>query len=72
MKTLKRWFAYFVMRSLEIRLQDQREAMFFVKDEKTRILISLSKIYTEQELAKSRANYIALLPPGKRKTFDIA
>ncbi len=71
-KFFKRCAAWCVMRSLEIQLHGQDQAMRDCLDAQTREHIAVSRTYTRKELAKARADYIALLPPGQRRTFKTA
>ena len=68
----KRCAAWYVVRSLEIQLHGQDQAMRDCLDAQTREHIAVSRTYTRHELAKARADYIALLPPGQRRTFKTA
>lgn len=69
---LRRLLALFKVRSLEIRLHDQNEALLAVRDTDTRIEISISKRRTQRELANARARYTELLPVGVRETWRTA
>lgn len=72
LQTFRRLVAAFNVRSLEIRLHDQTEAMQNVRDTDTRIEISVSKRKTQRELANARARYNELLPVGERRTWRTA
>lgn len=60
------------MRILEVELHDLNEALHYIGGPEAHLQIDLARIRTQRELAKARADYIALLPPGKRLTFLVA
>lgn len=66
---IRRAFAKWKMRSLEIDLHGMNEAMQYVQDEETRIRISLARERARRALVIARAEYLALLPAGERQTF---
>lgn len=69
---IRRAVALFLVRSLEIRLHDQISALQVVTDRDVRDQITAALRVTRRELAAARANYIALLPPGTRRTWAFA
>ena len=69
---IRRGIAGWQMRSLEVTLQGQNDTLEVVRDQETRAHIILARSVTQRELAKARANYIALLPAGERRTFVVA
>lgn len=72
LNAIRRGFALFRLRSLEIRLHDMNEAMQCVEDEETRIAISLARAQTRRDLKAARDEYLSLLPAGKRRTWQSA
>lgn len=69
---IRRALAIFRIRSLEIQLDGQNQAMQFVTDEDTRFAISLARINTRAALLRERQRYIALLAPGERPIWRAA
>lgn len=72
MHTIRRALALFKARSLEIELQGQNDAMQSVSCPETRIAISLARQQTRRALVAARASYLALLPSGNRRTWEVA
>lgn len=70
--TLRRWAAHYRMRSLEITLAGSVDALPHVRDPLTRERMKLSIRELRRALCKARADYIALLPAGKRIVWDLA
>lgn len=70
--TLRRWAAHYRMRCLEITLAGSVDALPHVRDPLTRERMKLSIRELRRELCKARADYIALLPAGKRIIWDLA
>lgn len=69
---LRRAIALYKVRSLEIQLAGQCEAMQLVECPETRIAISLARIKTSAALLQARQRYIGLLPPGNRPIWKTA
>ena len=69
---IRRAVALFRIRSLEIQLDGQNQAMQCDLDEETRIAISLARVHTRRQLAKERGNYLSMLPVGERRTWRAA
>ena len=69
---IKRAWFLFMVRSLERELHDQREAAMCVKNNPDLTRIMLAEVETREELAHYRAEYIALLPVGERRTWELA
>lgn len=72
LNAIRRGIALFRIRSLEIQLDGQNQAMQMVDDEETRIAISLARAATRRQLVAARAEYQALLPAGERRTWRTA
>lgn len=70
--TLRRWAAHYRMRSLETTLSGAVDSFPHVRDPLTRERMKLSIRELRRELCKARADYIALLPAGKRIVWDLA
>lgn len=69
---IRRLFALFLVRSLEIRLHDQNNAIASVTDADVLMAVIAARNITRRELAKARADYQALLAPGERITWQHA
>lgn len=72
LNAIHRAVAAFRVRSLEIQLHGQNEALQSVRCPDTRCAITLARIQTRRELAQARAEYVALLPAGERRTWSAA
>jgi len=70
--TLKRAWYLVMIRSLERELHDQREALQMVRRVSDLRRIMISEGETREELAHYRAEYVALLPVGERRTWRTA
>lgn len=68
----RRAIARYKIRSLEIELQGQTDAIAAVRDMDLNARISAARRITRRDLAKARADYIAMLPPGERRTWSAA
>jgi len=66
---LQRAATKFMIRSLERELHDQMNALGHVRSSNDFKRISLAAADTRRHLAHYRAEYNALLPPGKRQTW---
>ncbi|MGI9142252.1 MAG: hypothetical protein ACR2IJ_03575 [Fluviibacter sp.] len=69
---IKRWAAYYRMRSIEIHLAGMVETYALVKCQDTRAAMRVSIKMTSKELCKARAEYQACLQPGQRIVWDFA
>lgn len=69
---LRRMLFRHIVRSLETRLHDQSLAIAMTRDPLARRVMEASRDLTARELARARADYCALLPPGERLTFEVA
>lgn len=69
---IRRAAAHYRMRSIEINLAGAIETLPHVKDPLTRERMRLAVREMSLALCKARAEYIALLPAGRRMVFDIA
>lgn len=69
---LNRVFLSFIVRSLEIQLNDLREMMRLPMacDEYTTLFIRHEEV--SAELAKARAYRDSLMPVGQRRTYEVA
>lgn len=70
--TLRRLVAGYRVRTLEIELQGQTDALAAVRDVDLHMRIAAARRITKRDLAKARADYNALLPPGTRRTWSAA
>lgn len=68
-KLIQRGCLYVMIRSLERELNDQMNALGYVRSVNDFKRISLSAADTRRHLAHYRAEYTALLPVGTRKTW---
>lgn len=68
----RRAMARHKIRSLEIELQGQTDALAAVRDVDLHMRIAAARRITKRELAKARADYNAMLPPGTRRTWSAA
>ena len=71
-KTIRRAWAYFQMRSIEINLAGMVETLPWVRCELTRARMQLQIKAVSIELCKARAHYQSFLPVGERRTWVIA
>lgn len=69
---LKRAYLLFMIHSLEIELQAQRDQLRTVNDASTYKRIVLAESETREELAKFRSAYTALLPVGEINVWPMA
>jgi len=72
MKTMMRFCAWFVMRSLERQFNDELRCMAECGNTNDYLRIYHAQQITRAELATARATYSALLPIGVRKTWRTA
>lgn len=72
MKTIKRAWLKFQIRSLEIQCDGMADALDAVRDPLTRQRITAARAVARRELARVRAEYSALLPVGHRVTWGAA
>lgn len=72
MTALRRAIALYQVRTLEITLDGQHQALQSIRCRDTRACIEAARRITERELATARAKYIALLPVGERRTWGMA
>lgn len=70
--TLRRWWALYKMRSIEITLQGAVDTLQHVRCTETRLAMLLSIRGMRRELSASRAHYTSLLPVGERRVWDLA
>lgn len=70
--TLRRWFAWHKMRSVEIALNDTYTSLDHVADIDTYCLLQANIRILSKELCRLRAEYQALLKPGKRIVWEVA
>ena len=68
----KRLFWLFQIRSLEITIHGQTECLAMIGDRLLEARIVAARSMTRRELAIARANYNALLPVGRRRTWTLA
>lgn len=69
---LRRALALRRIRSLEIQLDGMNESMQIVECPQTRLAISQARINLRRDLTQARATYLALFPPGVRRTWSTA
>lgn len=69
---IRRAAAHYRMRSIEINLAGATETLPYIADPLTRERMKLAIREMSLALCKARAEYIALLPAGRRMVFDIA
>jgi hypothetical protein len=62
----------FQIRSLEITIDGQTEALECIGDRLLLARIQIARHQSRGELAKARAEYNATLPPGQRVTWRMA
>ena len=67
-----RLFWWFQVRSLEITVHGQTEALEMVGDRLLSARIQVARAETRRELARARAEYSARLPVGRRVTWRMA
>jgi len=70
--TLRRWWAFYQMRSIEINLAGAVETLPHVRCIETRLRMLLAIRRMQHELSKARAHYTSLLPVGERRVWDLA
>ncbi len=70
--TLRRWWAHYRMRSIEITLQGAVDTMPHVRCTETRLRMLLAIRRMSHDLSRARAHYTSLLPVGERKVWDVA
>lgn len=64
--TLRRWFAYYHMRSIERALHDAYTTLDYIADDDTRALVLANIRILSRELCRTRSHYQSFLPAGKR------
>ena len=69
---VRRFAAYYEMRSIEINLAGAIDTLPYVRDAHTRESMALSIKAMSLELCRARGKWIATLPPGKRCTWQVA
>lgn len=69
---VRRAWAYWKMRSIEINLAGMIDALPYVRCELTRESMLLQIKAVSIELCKARAHYQSFLPAGERRTWVIA
>lgn len=69
---IRRAVLLFQIRSLEITVDGQNQALECVRDQITRQRIEVARMAARRELARLRAKYNATLPPGRRVTWSMA
>ena len=69
---IKRWLAWYRMRSVEINLSNMIDAHQQVRCEDTRAAMSIAIKRASKELCRARAEYQSYLQPGQRIVWDIA
>ena len=72
LKAIRLAVVKFQIRSLEITLDGQCQALETVRDPITRRRIEAAREDVRRDLTKTRAKYIALLPVGQRTTWNMA
>lgn len=70
--TLRRWWAHYQVRSLEITLQGAVDTLQHVRCTETRLAMLLSIRGMRRELSAARAHYTSLLQVGERRVWDLA
>lgn len=60
------------IRRLEIELNDKLICLDMVKDKQARNSMIFTIECVQEELAKVRSEYIAMMPPGFRMTWELA
>ena len=71
-RTLKRWFAWHQMRSVEIALHDAYITLDHIIDADTYALAQANIRILSRELCRTRAHYQSFLPAGRRIVFERA
>ncbi len=71
-RTLKRWFAWHQMRSVEIALHDAYITLDHITDADTYALAQANIRILSRELCRTRAHYQSFLPAGRRIVFERA
>lgn len=69
---IRRAILLFQIRSLEITVDGQNQALECVRDQITRQRIEVARMASRRELARLRGKYNATLPPGKRIVWSVA
>lgn len=69
---VRRAFAWYQMRSIEITLADTVNALPYVADADTREAMRLSIKRMSRQLCKARAHYQSFFKPGQRHTWSFA
>lgn len=69
---LSRWQAYWQMRAIELQLEANDKLAEDPLTAIEQINIAHRDDWLRQQLARSRANYLAHFPPGVRRTWEIA
>jgi hypothetical protein len=69
---MRRWLAFYQMRSLEINLDGAIEILPNVRCTETRLRMILAIRRMQHDLSKARAHYTSLLPVGERRVWDLA
>lgn len=72
LNTIKRAILLYQIRSMEITIDGQNQALECVRDQITRQRIEVARKAARQELARVRSKYNATLPPGKRVIWGMA
>ncbi len=71
-RTLKRWFAWHQMRSVEIALHDAYRTLDYITNPEARDKAMINIHMLSRELCRTRAHYQSFLPAGKRLIFENA
>lgn len=71
-QALRRNWAYWTMRSIEINLAGMVDTLPFVRCELTRQAMRLQIKAVSRDLCKARAHYQSFLPVGQRRTWVVA
>ena len=72
LKAIRLAVVKFQIRSLEITLDGQCQALETVRDPITRRRIEAAREDVRRDLTKTRAKYSAMLPVGQRTTWNMA
>lgn len=70
--TLRRWFAWHQMRSVEIALHDAYNHLDYITDPDVRAIAYGNITLLSRELCRTRAHYQSFLPAGQRNTWETA
>ena len=69
---LRRWWALYKVRSIEITLQGAVDTLPRVTCTETRLRMLLAIRGMRRDLCAARAHYTSLLPAGERRVWDLA